>query len=97
MLASFDAPLAEDPANYRRLHRQAGLLGQILYIEAERRGLRGTGIGCFFDDAVHEVARVTDTEFQSLYHFVVGKAVADPHLESAPPYPDRNLRLTRER
>lgn len=62
-----------------------------------RRGLRGTGIGCFFDDAVHEVARVTDTEFQSLYHFVVGKAVADPHLESAPPYPDRNLRLTRER
>jgi hypothetical protein len=88
-IAPFDAPVAEDPANYRRLHRQAGLMGHILYIEAEKRGLRGTGIGCFFDDAVHETANIKGTERQSLYHFTVGKPTADPHLESCPPYPDR--------
>jgi hypothetical protein len=91
MVASFDRPLAEDPANYRRLHRQAGLLGHILYLEAENRGLRGTGIGCFFDDAVHDVAGLSDTQFQSLYHFTVGKAPLDPHLEKTTPYPDRSV------
>ncbi len=89
MIASFDGPVAEDPANYRRLHRQAGLLGHILYLEAEKRGLRGTGIGCFFDDAVHDVVGLSDTRFQSLYHFTVGKAALDPHLEPTPPYPER--------
>jgi SagB-type dehydrogenase family enzyme len=87
-IAPFDAPVAEDPANYRRLLRQAGLLGHILYIEAEKRGLRGTGIGCFFDDAVHEAANLMGTERQSLYHFTVGKAMPDPNLEPAPPYPE---------
>jgi SagB-type dehydrogenase family enzyme len=89
MVATFDAPIAEDPANYRRLHRQAGVLGHVLYLEAENRGLRGTGIGCFFDDAVHDIAGLSNTEFQSLYHFTVGKAAGDPHLEPAPPYPER--------
>jgi hypothetical protein len=30
-------------------------LGQVLYLEAEEAGIRATGIGCYFDDAVHEV------------------------------------------
>ena len=56
MLAEFDAALAEGgPAAYRRLFWEAGAIGQALYLEAEAAGVRGTGIGCFFDDGVHEL------------------------------------------
>lgn len=37
---------------YRAVVREAGLIGQALYLEAEAAGVRGTGIGCFFDDPV---------------------------------------------
>ena len=30
-------------------------MGQVLYLEAEEAGIRSTGIGCYFDDPVHEV------------------------------------------
>ena len=33
---------------------------------------RATGIGCFFDDPVHQVFGFKDLAFQSLYHFTVG-------------------------
>jgi SagB-type dehydrogenase family enzyme len=56
MLAEFDAALSEGgPAAYRRLFWEAGAVGQALYLEAEAAGLRGTGIGCFFDDGVHQL------------------------------------------
>ena len=52
--------------------------------------MRGTGIGCYFDDPVHQVFGVQDLEFQSLYHFTVGGPVDDPRLTTLPPYrPDR--------
>jgi len=34
---------------------ECGLIGQVLYLEAEAAGIRGTGIGCYFDDSVHEL------------------------------------------
>ena len=34
---------------------KAGLVSQVLYLEAEEAGIRSTGIGCYFDDPVHEV------------------------------------------
>ena len=40
---------------YRRLFWECGLIGQVLYLESEAAGARSTGIGCFYDDAVHEV------------------------------------------
>ncbi len=56
MLAEFDAALGEGgPAAYRRLFWEAGAVGQALYLEAEAAGLRGTGIGCYFDDGVHQL------------------------------------------
>jgi hypothetical protein len=58
----------------------------VLYLEAEARGIRGTGIGCYFDDAVHELAGIVGTGYQSLYHFTVGLPVADPRLRTEPPY-----------
>ncbi len=89
MLAEFrDSLDRHGPWSYRRQHWEAGLIGQVLYLEAEAAGLRGTGIGCFFDDAVHELLGIAGHGFQSLYHFTVGGAVDDPRLQSLPAYPD---------
>jgi hypothetical protein len=86
MLAQFDAALAEGAWNYPRLYWECGMLGQILYLEAEAAGLRATGIGCFFDDVMHQLLGITDTRWQSLYHFTVGGALDDPRLRTLPPY-----------
>lgn len=88
MLAEFDAPLGEyGPWFYPRLFWECGVIGQVLYLEAEATGVRATGIGCFFDDPVHEVLGVRGTAYQSLYHFTVGGAVDDPRLTTLPAYP----------
>mgnify|MGYP000738759520 CR=1 FL=1 len=89
MLTPFDRIVAADPAAYRDLFREAGFLGQILYLEAEAQGLRGTGIGCFFDDPVHELAALGDGDFQTLYHFTIGLPVDDGRVETGPAYPAR--------
>ncbi len=71
---------------YRRLHWEAGVLGHVLYMEAEASGVRGTGIGCFFDDVVHETLGIGDRRFRDIYHFTVGGAVDDPRLTTLPGY-----------
>ncbi len=88
MVAEFDASLAEygDPF-YRHLFWESGIVGQTLYLAAEAAGARATGIGCFYDDPVHEVLGLTGHAFQSLYHFSVGVPVEDRRLTSAPGYP----------
>jgi len=48
--------------------------------------VRATGIGCFFDDPVHEVLGFKDRAFQSLYHFTTGAPVDDPRLTTLPAY-----------
>lgn len=91
MLADFAAgPGADDDGHgYRELLREAGLLGQVLYLEAEAAGVRGTGIGCFFDDAVHQTFGLSGERYQSVYHFTVGTPVVDERIETGPPYPQR--------
>ena len=87
MIAEYQASLvAHGPSFYRRLFWEAGAIGQVLYLEAEAAGVRSTGIGCFFDDPVHQVFGFRDLEFQSLYHFTVGGYVDDPRLTTLPPY-----------
>jgi SagB-type dehydrogenase family enzyme len=86
MLAELDGALAEGPWGYRELFWECGLLGQVLYLEAEAAGVRGTGIGCFFDDAMHGLLGIRDTRWQSLYHFTAGGPVQDPRLQTHPPY-----------
>jgi len=87
MLAEFAAPIRENGAWwYRRLFWEAGMIGQALYLEAERRGVRGTGIGCYLDDAFHALLGVEGTAFQSVYHFTVGLPIDDDRLETLPPY-----------
>ena len=53
---------------------------------AEAAGVRGTGIGCFFDDAVHGVLGLKDNDWQSLYHFTIGEPLDDNRLQSFPAY-----------
>jgi SagB-type dehydrogenase family enzyme len=87
MLAEFEGRLRERGAWwYPRLFWESGLLGQVLYLEAEAAGVRATGIGCFFDDAVHEVLAVKELSLQSLYHFTIGGPVDDGRLMTLPPY-----------
>jgi SagB-type dehydrogenase family enzyme len=71
---------------YRRLFWEAGVIGQVLYLEAETAGVRSTGIGCYFDDAFHELLGLTGDEFQDLYHFTVGGPAEDRRLMTLPPY-----------
>jgi nitroreductase len=80
---------------YRRLFWETGVIGQVLYLEAEAAGARATGIGCFYDDAVHELLGLKNendefearsAEWQSLYHFSMGIPVEDPRLTTEPGY-----------
>ncbi len=81
MLAEFENTLESKPWAYRRLFWEAGIIGQILYLEAEAVGARGTGIGCYFDDAFHSLLGLTDIHYQSLYHFTVGTPLRDLRLQ----------------
>lgn len=73
-------------AFYRNLFWEAGMVGQVLYLEAEEAGIRSTGIGCYFDDPVHEVFGIASREWQSFYHFSVGGPVEDVRLTTLPAY-----------
>jgi SagB-type dehydrogenase family enzyme len=90
MLAEFEAVVKLDPWRYRQLHWEAGLLGHVLYLEAEAAGLRGTGIGCYFDDVLHELLGMRTERFQSLYHFTVGYPLTDERITILPAYPGRS-------
>ncbi len=86
MIARFREELETASHRYRHLFWETGMIGQVLYLEAEAHGVRGTGIGCFFDDPVHEVMGLKDAAFQSLYHFTVGGPLEDTRLETRAAY-----------
>ena len=78
------------PWAYRSVLQEAGLLGQVLYLQAEAEGFRGTGIGCYFDDAVHELLGMRGPDWQAIYHFTVGVPVTDERITTEPPYAHRS-------
>jgi nitroreductase len=87
MLADFSQQILKTGAWwYRRLFWEAGVLGHVLYLEAEAAGVRSTGIGCYFDDTFHELLGQANDEFQDLYHFTVGGPVEDHRLITLAPY-----------
>ena len=89
MIAEYVEPLElYGPWFYPRLFWEAGVIGQVLYLEAEAAGIRSTGIGCYFDDSMHEVLDLTDHKYQDLYHFTIGGPVEDTRLTTLPSYPD---------
>ena len=62
------------------------MLGHEQYLEAEAAGVRGTGIGCYFDDPMHELLGLSGDRFQSLYHFTAGGPVDDSRRRTWAPY-----------
>ena len=87
MLAEYRGPLERyGPWFYPRLYWEAGMIGQLLYLEAEAAGIRSTGIGCYFDDPMHDLLGLEDRTFQDLYHFTVGGPVEDMRLTTLPAY-----------
>jgi SagB-type dehydrogenase family enzyme len=92
MIADFEAGLGAYGASfYRHLFWESGIVGQLFYLEAEAAGARATGIGCFYDDPVHDLLGVSGHAFQSLYHFTVGMPVDDGRLTTEPGYPWEEL------
>lgn len=90
MVARFSRNLEEiGPWFYPRLFWECGMIGQVLYLEAEALALRGTGIGCFFDDPLHELLGLHGVLYQDLYHFTVGGPVEDRRLVTMPAYPGK--------
>ena len=87
-LADMGAAFSEPPSPYMypRLFWQAGALGQRLYLAATARGLGASGIGCFFDDAVHAFLSLEDQRFQALYLVAVGAALPDDRLLAEDPF-----------
>ena len=87
MIADYrDSLVAYGAAFYRNLFWEAGLVGQVLYLEAEEAVISATGIGCYFDDPVHEVFGISSRDWQSFYHFTVGGPVEDRRLTTLPAY-----------
>jgi SagB-type dehydrogenase family enzyme len=87
MVARMDTSLGERGEwFYRRLFWECGLIGQVLYLEAEAAGGRATGIGCFYDDPVHETLGLTGHAWQSLYHFSMGAPIEDGRLTTESGY-----------
>jgi len=86
MIARLREELETAPCRYRHLFWETGMIGQVLYLEAEAQGVRATGIGCFFDDPVHELMGLPDEAFQNLYHFTVGGPREDARLATRAAY-----------
>ena len=83
MIADIDrATRAHGDRGYRYVHFEAGAIGQRLYLAAEALGLRATGIGAFFDDAVHRYLNLVPDHGQVVYHFAIGHPVPDPRLDA---------------
>ena len=87
MIARFEQPIREHGEwFYRRLFWECGLVGQVLYLEAEAAGGRATGIGCYYDEPVHELLGLSGYAWQDLYHFSMGLPIEDTRLTSEPGY-----------
>jgi SagB-type dehydrogenase family enzyme len=87
MIARFEQPIRDHGEwFYRRLFWECGLIGQVLYLEAEAAGARATGIGCYYDEPVHELLGLSGHVWQDLYHFSMGLPIEDTRLTSEPGY-----------
>ena len=87
MLCNFSQQLLEFGAHrYKELYWECGAIGQQLYLDATSLGLSGTGIGCFLDDTLHSLLGLKDNQFQTLYHFTVGRGYVDERIQTQAAY-----------
>ena len=71
---------------YKERLFEAGRIGQQLYLDATSLGYAATGIGCFFDDAIHNLLGVDTAKAQVVYNFTIGKPIVDMRLQTLEPY-----------
>ncbi|WP_024787163.1 SagB/ThcOx family dehydrogenase [Lebetimonas sp. JH369] len=64
---------------YKLLNFEAGIIGEVLYLEAEAKNLRGCGIGCFFDNLITEEI-LNNVNYLALYGFSVGSPKTDGRI-----------------
>jgi len=87
MLAQFTEQInAFGASRYKELYWECGAIGQQLYLETTSLHLSATGIGCFLDDILHNVIGLQTNEYQTLYHFTVGRGLVDKRLSTLKPY-----------
>jgi len=87
MLVEFVFQLETHGASrYKQLYWECGALGQQLYLETTSLKLSATGIGCFLDNVLHSTIGLKTNQFQSLYHFTVGRGLVDDRLTTKKPY-----------
>jgi len=90
MLCPFSEEIIKTSAHkYKELYFECGAIGQQLYLEATSLSLNATGIGCFLDDVFHQLLGLKSNQFQSLYHFTVGRAVIDNRILNIKIYENR--------
>ncbi len=65
--------------HYKMAMFEAGMIGQILYLEAEAKNLRGCGIGCFFDDLI-TIEMLQNPNLLALYSFSIGEPIVDERI-----------------
>jgi len=81
MLAEFKEILEKEPWRYKNIHWEAGLVGQALYLEATALGLKGTGIGCFYDDLTAQVLGLARWESEGRLLREEGQIESDESLQ----------------
>ncbi|MBU3013696.1 SagB/ThcOx family dehydrogenase [Poseidonibacter lekithochrous] len=87
MLAEFTSQLEKyGSSKYKHLYWDCGAVGQQLYLEATSLNLSATGIGCFLDNILHETLGLISNQFQTLYHFTIGRGLVDSRLTTLKPY-----------
>ena len=64
---------------YKLAMFEAGIIGQVLYLEAEAKNLRGCGIGCFFDDLI-SIDILNNPDILTLYGFSIGEPLVDERI-----------------
>jgi SagB-type dehydrogenase family enzyme len=86
MIGDFDRAVGiHGDRGYRYVHYEAGAIGQRLYVAAEALGFAATGIGAFYDEAVHRFLNIRQTEGQVVYHFATGYPISDPRISAQHP------------
>jgi hypothetical protein len=92
MIADYmDSLVTYGAAFYRNLFWEAGLVGQVLYLEAEEASIRSTGIGCYFDDPVHEVFGTATGRAST-----TSRWVAPSRTDGSQPYQRTSWRMNHE-
>lgn len=86
MLSEFNQLSENSSLLYPALFQEAGILGQQLYLMTTALGFNATGIGCFFDDGIHDLLGFADTDIQAVYGFAMGKAIVDHRITSLSGY-----------